>query len=49
MILLQISAAHGPDECCLAVSLALRQFYREAHAMQVELHEVERENCARCC
>ncbi|KFK92663.1 MULTISPECIES: peptide chain release factor H [unclassified Serratia (in: enterobacteria)] len=44
MILLQISAAHGPDECCLAVSLALRQFYREAHAMQVELHEVEREN-----
>lgn len=46
MILLQISAAHGPDECCLAVSLALRQFYKEAQAVQVELQEVERE-CGR--
>ncbi|AHG19434.1 peptide chain release factor-like protein [Chania multitudinisentens RB-25] len=44
MILLQISAAHGPDECCLAVSLALRQFHKEAQAMQVELHELERES-----
>ncbi|OMQ20837.1 peptide chain release factor H [Serratia oryzae] len=44
MILLQISAAHGPDECCLAVSLALRQFYQEADALQVELHEIERES-----
>ncbi|HHQ6545125.1 TPA: peptide chain release factor H [Serratia fonticola] len=43
MILLQISAAQGPDECCLAVSLALRQLHKEAQAMQVELHEVERE------
>lgn len=44
MILLQISAAHGPDECCLAVSLALRQLYHEARVMQVEIHEVERES-----
>jgi len=43
MILLQISAAQGPDECCLAVSLALRQLHKEAQAMRVELHEVERE------
>ncbi|KEY60857.1 peptide chain release factor H [Serratia sp. DD3] len=43
MILLQISAAHGPDECCLAVSLALRQLCHEAQALQVELHEIERE------
>ncbi|PVZ83952.1 peptide chain release factor H [Serratia sp. S1B] len=43
MILLQISASHGPDECCLAVSLALRQLSQEAQALQVELHEVERE------
>ncbi len=44
MILLQISAAYGPDECCLAVSLALRQLHKEAQAMQVELREVERES-----
>jgi peptide chain release factor len=44
MILLQISAAHGPDECCLAVSLALRQFYQEAQALQVDVGEVERES-----
>jgi len=44
MILLQISAAQGPDECCLAVSLALRQLTKEALAMQVELNEIEHEN-----
>ncbi|HHL2459868.1 TPA: peptide chain release factor H [Yersinia enterocolitica] len=43
MILLQISAAHGPDECCLAVSHALRQFYKEAQVLNVEISEVERE------
>ncbi|MFZ4831761.1 peptide chain release factor H [Rouxiella sp. Mn2063] len=44
MILLQISAAQGPDECCLAVSLALRQLTKEALKMQVEVNEVECEN-----
>ncbi len=42
-MLLQISAAHGPDECCLAVSLALRHLQREAAAMKVVLREIESE------
>ncbi|EBQ6150678.1 peptide chain release factor H, partial [Salmonella enterica subsp. enterica serovar Enteritidis] len=29
-MLLQFSAAHGPEECCLAVKHALRLFLQEA-------------------
>lgn len=31
MVVLQLSAAQGPDECCLAVAKALRYLLREAH------------------
>lgn len=43
MILLQISSAQGPDECCLAVSKALERLVQEAQAMQVTLDIVEEE------
>lgn len=43
MILLQLSAAQGPDECCLAVSKALEQLIKEAQSMQVALELIETE------
>lgn len=41
MVLLQISAAHGPEECCLAVSKALGRLLREAHAQGVDADVLE--------
>lgn len=47
MILLQISSAQGPDECCLAVALALKQLQKEAAAAGVEATLVEQEPAQR--
>lgn len=43
MILLQLSSAQGPDECCLAVSKALARLADEAAAAGVTLNHVEEE------
>ena len=43
MILLQLSAAQGPAECCLAVAKALLRLQREAEPLDVEVAIVERE------
>lgn len=43
MILLQLSAAQGPAECCLAVSRALARLLREAAGAGVEAAVVEQE------
>jgi len=43
MILLQLSAAQGPAECCLAVALALQQLQREAVACLVDISLIEQE------
>ena len=43
MILLLLSAAQGPSECCLAVSLASKQLLQEAIANKVEISIVEEE------
>ena len=37
MILLQLSSAQGPDECCLAVAKALARLSREAQARSVDV------------
>ncbi|MCL7708468.1 peptide chain release factor H, partial [Enterobacter kobei] len=37
MILLQLSSAQGPDECCLAVSKALEALRKEAAQAHVGL------------
>jgi peptide chain release factor len=47
MMLLQLSAAQGPDECCLAVKKTLDQLIIEAAKMQVVLTLVETEEGAR--
>lgn len=47
MLLLQISAAQGPDECQLAVAKALRRLLDEAADCAVELQVVEEEAGAR--
>ena len=44
MILLQISSAQGPDECALAVALALKQLQKEAAAEGVEVTIAEQGN-----
>ena len=43
MILLQLSAAQGPAECCLAVSLASRQLIQEATVNGIDISLVEDE------
>ena len=43
MMLLQLSSAQGPDECCLAVGKALARLMEEAQAHNVALAVVERE------
>ena len=43
MILLQLSAAQGPDECALAVAKALQRLLREAEALGAEVRVIEEE------
>ena len=43
MILLLLSAAQGPSECCLAVSLASKRLLQEAKEKKVEISLVEEE------
>lgn len=43
MILLQLSSAQGPDECCLAVKKALDQLMKEAAREKVSLAVLETE------
>lgn len=47
MILLQLSAAQGPDECCLAVAKALARIEAEAREAGVALDVIERDAGAR--
>lgn len=47
MMLLQLSAAQGPDECCLAVAKALAYLLREAEAHGVGVDILERESGAK--
>lgn len=47
MVLLQLSAAHGPDECCLAVAKALGFLLREARAGGVNADVLESEGGSR--
>lgn len=47
MMLLQLSSAQGPDECCLAVKKALDQLIAEAAKQQVAVTLVETEEGAR--
>lgn len=42
MILLQLSASQGLDECALAVAKALRRLLQEAEQYQVDIEEIER-------
>ncbi|ECF1702528.1 peptide chain release factor H [Salmonella enterica subsp. enterica] len=44
MILLQLSSARGPDECCLAVKKALDQLMKEAAREKVSLVVLEMES-----
>jgi peptide chain release factor len=43
MILLQLSSAQGPEECCLAVAKALERLIKEASSQDVELDILEQE------
>ncbi|MFJ3263525.1 peptide chain release factor H [Pseudomonas sp. NPDC086581] len=43
MILLQLSAAQGPDECAFVVAKALQRLLREAEANGVEVRVIEEE------
>ncbi|MDF3866530.1 peptide chain release factor H, partial [Pseudomonas denitrificans (nom. rej.)] len=43
MILLQLSAAQGPDECALAVAKALQRLLREAETNGTEVRVIEEE------
>lgn len=43
MILLQLSSAQGPEECCLAVRKALDRLHKEADASKVKLECLEQE------
>lgn len=47
MLLLQLSAAQGPDECCLAVTKALQRLQQEADKLQVSLTIMEQEIASR--
>ncbi|MDH0896493.1 MULTISPECIES: peptide chain release factor H [unclassified Pseudomonas] len=46
MILLQLSAGQGPEECALAVAKAVRRLALEAEAARVELRVLEEEGGA---
>lgn len=46
MILLQLSAAQGPDECALAVAKALQRLLDEAATLDVQAQVLEREEGA---
>lgn len=43
MILLQLSSAQGPEECCLAVAKALERLIQEADAFSVQIDVLESE------
>jgi len=43
MILIQLSAAQGPAECCLAVPKALKVFTKEADALKLKVKLIEEE------
>ncbi|UYZ85014.1 peptide chain release factor H [Entomomonas sp. E2T0] len=43
MLLLQLSSAQGPEECCLAVAKALQKLYKEAEQAKVKLAIIEQE------
>ena len=43
MILLQLSAGQGPEECALAVAKALRRLLTEAEAARVEVRVLDEE------
>lgn len=47
MILLQLSAAQGPDECALAVAKALHRLLDEAATLDVQAQVLKREEGAR--
>lgn len=47
MILLQLSAAQGPEECALAVAKALRRLLEQAMVQRVEVRVLEEEAGAR--
>lgn len=47
MELLQLSAAQGPDECCLAVAKALAYLLREARAGGIDVDVLESEDGGR--
>ncbi|QXI27047.1 peptide chain release factor H [Pseudomonas vanderleydeniana] len=44
MVLLQFSAAQGPEECCLAVAKALKRLQVEAEAQTVRMTLLEQED-----
>lgn len=43
MLLLQLSSAQGPEECCLAVAKALQKLHKEAEQAKVKLTILEQE------
>ncbi|MFD1260859.1 peptide chain release factor H [Entomomonas asaccharolytica] len=43
MLLLQLSSAQGPEECCLAVAKALQKLHKEAEQAKVKLTIIEQE------
>lgn len=43
MLLLQLSSAQGPEECCFAVSKALQKLHKEAEQAKVKLTIIEQE------
>lgn len=47
MLLIQLSAGQGPDECCLAVANALRELQREATRYGCDLKLIETEPASR--
>lgn len=50
MILLQLSAGQGPDECARAVALALGKIQQDCHRAGVRLDIVESQPCKqKCC
>ncbi len=46
LILLQLSSANGPAECCLAVAKALKVLLKEAKKLQLDIQIVEEEQGA---
>lgn len=46
MILLQLSSAQGPEECCLAVKKALDRLIKEAARQDVAVTVLETETAA---